>query len=213
LLRTPPFMATRTLTRTAAPTPLPLPVTAPDCYETPVGGLWCLGVITNRLRMPIEQVYVQVYLVTSDGTALAVQGGRLAHDVLWPGQSAPYSVYFERTPEGVAGPVAMLASVARAEVEARVPIEVRTLSVQQEASDTRVRVSGTLTNVIEQTVSGLAVTVTLFDERGRVLGYRTQRWPGGQSLLPGATMGFALVATPQGLGTIRVEVSAEAHMH
>jgi hypothetical protein len=92
LLRTPTLIATRNLTRTASPTPLPLPVLTPDCYETPVGGMWCLGVITNRLRMPVEQVAVQVYLVTPDGTALAVREGRLAHDVLWPGQSAPYGV-------------------------------------------------------------------------------------------------------------------------
>lgn len=215
LLRTPPLMATRILTRTAAPS-LPLPVPAPDCYETPVGGLWCLGVITNRLRMPIEQVFVQVYLVTPDGAALAVQEGRIAHDVLWPGQSAPYGVYFEQTPEGVAGPVAMLANAARTEateVGARNPVEVRALAIQQQAGDPRVRVSGRLANVIGQAVTGLAVTVTLFDERGRVLGYRTQRWPAGQSLLPGQTLGFALLATPQGMGAIRVEVSAEARTH
>ncbi|MCC7207683.1 MAG: hypothetical protein IT323_10265 [Anaerolineae bacterium] len=210
LLRTPPFLATRTLTRTAAPTPLPLPVAAPDCYETPVGGLWCLGVITNRLRMPVEQVAVQVYLVTPDGTALAAQGGRLAQDVLWPGQSAPYSVYFDRVPDGVAGPVAMLASVTRADVDARPPVEVRALGMQQDAGDRRVHVSGTLANVLGRAISAPAVTVTLLDERGRVLGYRTQRWPAGQRLQPGEALDFALDVTPQGAGAIRVEVSAGA---
>jgi hypothetical protein len=211
LLRTPSLAATGLIVRTLAPTPLPLPITPPDCYETPVGGLWCLGWLHNRLLIPIEQVVVQVYLVTTDGTALTTQETPIARNILWPGERSPYGVRFEHIPEGTAGPVAVITSATRAPVPTAPPVEVR--DVRTEQRDSVLHVAGSMGNAGPTPVDQLSVVVTLLDERERVTGFRMVRWPPEQALDPGDSLPFAVDVIPQGMSATRVEVSAEGRVY
>ena len=125
LLRTP---TSRTLTPLATnmvgltwvmPTPLPMPLTPPTCYETPVGSLWCLGLVHNGLTVGVSQLIVRVYLVNAEGTGLAQQETALALSTLLPDEAVPYGVLFGSIPEGSLGPVAVLVSAVQANATPR----------------------------------------------------------------------------------------------
>ncbi len=207
LLRTPtphnPVARTR-----IAPTPLPVPLTPPDCYETPVGSLWCLGLVRNPLTTPIEQVTLQVYLVSADGTALTDANTMLSLAVLGPGESAPYGVLFNSIPQDYAGPVVVLTSTRTAQSVKHAELEVHDL--RYEVADSLYSVHGTLVNTASVPVKRLTVVVTLFDANGRVTGFRQAVWPADQTLAPQGSLSFQLDVAPQGLGTMRVEATAEA---
>ncbi len=207
LLRTPTLRATSISVLTfAAPTPLPIPPGTPNCYETPVGSLWCLGLLRNTLTVPIGQVIITVYLVRADGTALAEKQTATPRTHLAPGEFSPYGVLFDTIPDGFAGPVAVLISIGTVAPTGAVSVH----DVQSELRDTTYHVTGTLANADSRLLHNLSIVVTLMDDGGRVTGFRKQRWPADHSLGPGAILPFAIDATPQGMGTTQVQVSAEA---
>lgn len=208
LLRTPAVRITNLapLTR-AVPTPVPLAAKPPTCYETPVGSLRCLGLVRNSLSITLERVVVRVYLVNNEGTALAEKETPIALRLLAPGEASPYGVLFDAVPEGNAGPLAVVVSA----IEYRGPsamLEIR--DVRNEMRETGFHVSGMIANPTTTTVQNMALVVTFFDVNQRVTGFRALRWPTGQQLAPAAVMPFGLDAVPQGLGTVRAEVSGEA---
>src|SRR5262249_7920378 len=209
LLRTATQSATTMAAMTIAPTPLNLAIGSPDCYETPVGGLWCLGMIRNDLPMPIEQVIVRVYLVTADGTALAQQETSIARSALPPGAVSPYGVLFDRVPTNSAGPVVTLISAIEAyNLGSRlIPISVE--NVQTDLDNPAFHVTGNLTNRASMPIRDLNLIITLFDAAGRVTGFRQWRWPPNQVLVKGGSMPFAVDVIPQGRGTLRVETYAD----
>src|SRR5258706_12690077 len=108
LLRTPTLRASNTLMPFPISTPLPIQLSPPDCYETPVGSLWCLGLIRNTLSVPIHQVLISVYLVRLDGTVLAEKITASANKTIAAGEFSSYGVLFDAIPEGFAGPIAVL---------------------------------------------------------------------------------------------------------
>jgi hypothetical protein len=210
LLRTPTLRTTSVVMLTLAPTPLPLQIPAPDCYETPVGGLWCLGLVRNGLIIPIEQVLVRIYLVAADGTALAERDAPAARTMLSPGEMSPYGALFERIPEGSAGPVAVLISASKAKASgAKTPV-VQVQDLNGENQSSAFHMTGALVNTGAVAADQLCLVVTLLDNSGRVTGFRELRWPPDQTLSPGERLPFSLDVIPQGLGTTRFEASAES---
>ncbi len=210
LLRTPTLRTTSVMAMTLAPTPLPLPIAAPDCYETPVGGLWCLGLVRNGLIDPIEQVIIRIYLVSADGTALAERDAPTALAVLPPGEMSPYGVLFDRIPAGSVGPVAVLLSASKANPSGDKGPVLQVQALQGENRDSAFHVTGALVNVGTAAATQLRLVVTLLDSAGRVTGFRQWHWPPDQALLPGERLPFSLDIIPQGLGTQRFEASAES---
>ncbi|HVO42387.1 MAG TPA: hypothetical protein VMT34_07180 [Aggregatilineales bacterium] len=211
LLRAPTLNATNKVIATLGPTLAALPVTSPDCYETPVGTLWCLGLFRNTLNLPIESVRVQVYLVTSDGLALAQRDAMVARRLLMPGETSPYGILFDTIPAGTAGPVAVVRDFTANPDTRLAALEVDGTSFDQRESV--VQVNGWLANPHTSPVNDMSITVTLFDAKNRVTGYRQfQLTAPGTALKPGANMPFSITITPQGLGTNRVEVTGEGRM-
>jgi hypothetical protein len=207
LLRTPTLRATGVLavTRTI-PTPLPITLNSPACYETPTGSLWCFGLAHNGLSVTVGQITIHLYLVKADGTAVAEQEITLSRPLLLPGEAAPYGVLFGSVPEGIAGPVAVLISAGPLTDTSMTALKVQ--GVSYELRDSVYRVSGTLVNQTATPVQQLAVTTTLFDNQGRVTGFRESRFPPTQKLAPGESLAFLIETIPQGLGTTRAEATA-----
>lgn len=206
LRRTPTFSASTLLAITLAPTPIPLPVSTPDCYETPVGGMWCLGLLRNLLSEPIEDVIVRVYLVSADGLPLAYRETHTAHYRLNPGQESPIGVLFERIPTGAAGPVAVVVAARPAKSD-RVALMVH--DVLTNAEGVLFRVQGLIINTEGQQVGQVRLVVVLRDDAGRVTGFRQLLIPSDQVLLPQQHREFALSVVAHAPGTSRVEASAE----
>ncbi len=209
LLRTPILRATGILGVTLAPAPPPLTLPPPDCYETPAGSLWCLGLARNDLTVPVEEIIVRVYLVSAEGAPLAQREAPVARISLLPGEAAPYGVLFEAAPEGLAGPVVILVNAVEVRSPGARAVALEARDVRSEAQGSLLRLSGNLVNNGPAALTELNLVVTLFDARGRVTGFRHLRWPAGQALPPGQSLPFALDAAPQGAGSVRYEVKAE----
>jgi hypothetical protein len=208
LLRTPTLRTTSIFTRTLIPTPLPVALESPTCYETPVGSLWCLGVVHNTLTTPVGRITIHIYLVRSDGTSLLDQQVTVARNVLAPGESAPYGALFNAMPADAAGPVAILVST-----EATTDIKsVAVRNIQSEMQNGQYHVTGTLVNTDTKPLDNLSVVVTLYDAKGAVTGFRQLALPTDQSLAPAASLPFTLDVIAQGPGTTRVEANAEGHL-
>lgn len=206
LLHTPTLRASNMLVMTLAPTPLPLPIKPPECYETPVGSLYCLGVIHNRLFVPVEHVTVRVYLVSAEGLPLAHRDVEIARAALKPGEMSPYSAQFERIPEGSVGPVVEVVSAYRSLV-ANDALDVYDLIGNMHGQS--FHVAGKLVNSSRKTLARFQVIVTLFDSHERVTGYRSVRVTPDNALSPGTAMPFEVDVIPVVGGTIRFEASAE----
>jgi hypothetical protein len=210
LLRTPTLRATGLMPVTrVVSTPVPLSIAPPACYETPVGSLWCLGLIRNELSVPIEQVVIRVYLVNADGTALSMQEARAVQSVLEPDAASPYGVLFNTVPDNAAGPVALVVNANQTNKHTSPVVGLEVRDMHSEAQQAGYQVSGKLVNAASKAVRQLSLVVTLLDGKERVTGFRQFRWSSDQTLLPGDSLSFNLDAAPQGPGTVRVEVSAE----
>ncbi len=184
------------------PTPTPLTLTIGDVslYETPAGGLWCLGEVRNTTQGPITNLQVQIILVAADGTPLLAYTTLAAADYLEPDKHAPFAVLFDAPPEGVADAQAALlrAETISAITASFVPLDVS--EATGAVSGPQYKVSGVLANRTGFNVSRLAVVVTLYDADRNVIGYR-QKIQEETVLAAEQSLPFQILLTPQGLDT------------
>jgi murein DD-endopeptidase MepM/ murein hydrolase activator NlpD len=183
----------------ATPTPLPLDIVGATLYQTPVGGVWCMGEVVNTTDGPITNIQVQVTLVTADGTPLQSSVTLAAADYLASGARAPFAVLFKAPPTGYAD---VQVSLLRGEAVSAITAGFVPLDVAQPSgavSGPQYRVAGLLVNNTGTAVSRITVVVTLYDVDGKVIGYR-QTVLNDEIILPaGQSQEFKILLTPQGL--------------
>jgi LysM repeat protein len=183
----------------ATPTPLPLEIVGVALYQTPVGGLWCMGEVVNTTGGPVTNLQVQVTLVAHDGTPLLSSVALAAADYLAPSGRAPFAVLFKTPPTGYAD---VRVSLLRGETVSAItagfaPLDVvRTIGA---VSGPQYRVTGQLVNNTGASVSRISVVVTLYDREGKVIGYRQMVFDKEVALPSGQSQEFKLSLTPQGL--------------
>ncbi len=201
-LRTPTLYATSMM-------PLPLlTLHQPSCYHTPMGGMWCLGLVQNTLLTPVESITLRVYLLNTEGIPLTDQTLQIAHSQISPKGASPYGILFESIPTESLGGVAVL--TGGREVAWQVSPTLRADIVSREQRETLHRVRGRVTNVGRIDAHYVEVIVTLFDADRRVTGYRQWR-PAPETVLSiGATVDFDLEVIALRTGTMEITVSAEA---
>mgnify|MGYP000346295033 CR=1 FL=1 len=183
----------------ATPTPLPLDIVGATLYQTPVGGVWCMGEVVNTTDAPITNMQVQVTLVTADGTPLQSSVALAAADYLAPDARAPFAVLFKAPPTGYAD---VRVSLLRGETVSAITAGFVPLDVAQPSgavSGPQYRVTGLLVNNTGTAVSRITVVVTLYDVDGKVIGYR-QTILDDEAILPaGQSREFETLLTPHGL--------------
>jgi hypothetical protein len=189
-------------------TPLLLMIDIPTCSETPVGSLWCVGLVRNTLSTTVAGVIVRVSLVTADGTALAQQDVLSARPLIRPGEWSPYGALFTAPPDGVAGPVAeLIAEEAMPQSNSDVVLLVENLHDAPGAnSGLAYHVQATIENPSGSPVRAVIVA-TLLDSAGRVSGFR--EIAPDMPLAPGATFPIDLDITPLTAGATHSAVSAD----
>jgi len=179
------------------PTPLALSTAGVALYETPVGGLWCMGEVNNTTGGPVTNLQVEVTLTAPDGMALASARVLAAADYLPPEGRAPFSVLFREPPNGVTDVVVKL---VRAEpvspiTAAFVPLDV--VGAEGAASGPQYRVRGALLNESGQTLSRISVVAIIYNAAGDVVGYRQLAMGDDVSLAGGDQRTFDMLLTPQ----------------
>ncbi|MBN2006101.1 MAG: LysM peptidoglycan-binding domain-containing protein [Anaerolineae bacterium] len=183
----------------ATPTPLPLDIVGATLYQTPVGGVWCMGEVANTTDGPITNMQVQVTLVTADGIPLQSSIALAAADYLAPEARAPFAVLFKSPPTGYAD---VHVSLLRGEAVSAITAGFVPLDVAQPSgavSGPQYRVTGLLINNTGAAVRRMTVVVTLYNKEGQVLGYRQTVLDAETALPAGQSREFRILLTPQGL--------------
>lgn len=181
------------------PTPLPFSVQAVAFYETPVGGLECLGEITNTTALTLTNVLVRVTLYDDAGAALMAGDAFAAADLIPSGTRSPFRILFTAPPATWASPQVTIirGEAAGALAAAYVPITVT--EVEGHPADSQFQVSGIVRNdSAEQTAGDVNIIVTTYDAQGRVTGFRRGTVEVESPLAPGATAPFTLLLTYHG---------------
>jgi LysM repeat protein len=181
------------------PTPLPLDVRGVAYYRTAVGGGWCMGEVVNTTDGPITNLQVEVSV--ANGEILLLSGvTRAAADYLPAGARAPFALLFQEAP---GGDVSVEARLLRAEPIGAITAGFKPLAVSETTggvSGPQYRVGGRLTNDAGVALDRVTVVVTLYDEEGRVLGYREEPVREGGGVASDESLSFEILLTPQGVG-------------
>jgi hypothetical protein len=204
LIHTPTLIPVSTVLK-LAPTPLPLKLSTPKCYETSVGSLWCLGLITNNQNTPVHQVIVRVNLVTVDGDSLAERQVQVASLLLMPGDSSPYGTLFESVPERMVGAVATLDRTIEGN-DGLIPLPIQ--DVTSQVNESVWTITGKAIIPANTNIEQAALIATLFDEENHITGFK--QVPLNSPLSANSTVPFAFDLVPQGSRSTRVEVRAES---
>jgi hypothetical protein len=181
-------------TQLAPPPPLALDLTDPACYLTATGSLYCLVEVRNPLGTPAENVSARVTLAGSDGLPVANGVGFAAVELIGSLSAAPLAVVFEPAPDVdiAARAVELLtADPATASVAAGRAFLLEIAEQTGQANGSRLFVRGLVRNASIYAASAASVTVTVYDAREALVGYRTVALAGGMAV--DATQEFALV--------------------
>lgn len=179
------------------PTPMPLTTAGVALYETPVGGIWCMGEVLNTTGGAVTNIQVEVTLVAADGTPIVTTRVLVAADYLPAEARAPFSVLFRAPPPGVAdAEVRLIRGEAVSPITAGfVPLQVA--GAEGSISGPQYRVRGTLVNAAAPTVGRVTVVATIYNADGNVVGYRQLTMSESVQIASGAQQAFDLLLTPQ----------------
>ncbi|MGC9522766.1 MAG: LysM peptidoglycan-binding domain-containing protein [Anaerolineae bacterium] len=179
------------------PTPMPLSATSVALYQTPVGGLWCLGEVLNTTESPVTNIQVEIVLLAPDGSSLMRTVTLAAADYLPPQARAPFSFLFRSPPEGVTDvDVRLLRGEAISPITAGfVPLTVA--ESEGSVSGPQYRIRGSLRNESGSPVRRIAVVATIYNAEGAVVGYRQLLLAEDLTLADGSQQPFEVLLTPQ----------------
>jgi LysM repeat protein len=180
-----------------APTQPPLPVKVEHAarYQTPVGSVWVLGEVFNSTDQPIENVQVRVALLDAAGQEIASDAPFVALDAVPAGNRAPFSVLFSSPPNGVIDFQAYVVRADQAYNFGSRYAQLQVSDVQTRTVGSQVGVSGKVTNTGASNAAGAYVVITLYDDQGRVTGFRQFALPDDQ-LAAGGTATFEALVSP-----------------
>jgi LysM repeat protein len=187
----------RTIPSTPTPTPVPLEIVNLGFYETPTGGLWCLGEVWNRAGVDAELVQVAVSLYDASRRLLLERSAFTALDIVPQDECAPFAVLFEQKPADF---VAYQAWIVSGEPMTYLGSRYRELLVvndKGEPAGEAFVVSGQVENQGDLPARDVSVVVTAYDSEGLVTGMR-QTAVEDTMLAPGALSYFQTRIIPAG---------------
>lgn len=191
-----------------APTQPPLPVKVEHAarFQTPVGSVWVLGEVFNPTDQPVENVQVRVALLDSAGQEIASDTPFVALDAVPPGGRAPFSVLFSSPPNGVIDFQAYVVRADQAYNFGSRYAQLQVTDVQTRSVGTQYGVSGKVSNSGANNVAGAYVVITLYDDQGRVTGFRQFGLPDDQVSVGGSTTFDVLVSPDPSAPTVASSV-------
>ena len=158
---------------TPTPTPPALTVRGIDFVRSALGSLWALGEVFNPGNQPLAEVVVRITLLDEAGKALAAETSPVQLDVVRPGQSMPFAVYFAKPPAQFVQYWAEVISGVPASPAAHYYLELSVMNSQQVVTTGNTwRVSGQLRNTGSYTAQALRLLATGYDAQQRVVAVR-----------------------------------------
>jgi hypothetical protein len=163
--------------------------------------------VTNTLDIPVNQIVIQVNLVSSDGRSLAEQQTMTARVMLMPGDSSPYGALFNSIPDAMAGPVVSLVSTSTGDDGLFV---MPTTNIISRVDDGVWYISGEVSVPAGKSTKDVSLVATIFDSQDRVTGFRRIPINASAPLVSGVAIPFSFDIASQGTQSVRVEVSGES---
>jgi LysM repeat protein len=194
-------------TPTVVPTPLPFAIENVTFSNTPLGGLWSMGEIRNTSGMDVEQAEVSILLLDDEGKTLAEEEASAQVSLIGPGERAPFAVRFHEPPRAFSSylitPISAIPGYAGSYY--------RDLVAEHTEGEgerySTYTVTGDIANVGPEDAVDVAVTVTIYDALGRVIGTRRVT-PAHNVILRGGKTTFTAQLTPIGGPVTSFHVSA-----
>lgn len=190
--------------------PLQLAVTKIHAYRTPVGSLWLLGEVTNAGETAVENIQVEINLLTADGQPIRSVVVWVATSIILPGERGPFGVLLGEPPDEAVQPtVAIVGGQAVVEMGTR-SLDVAVQNISFVSNSDTVSLSGEVVNSGETAVANVQLTATFYDAQGNVTGFRQQIV--AEQLGVGEERPFSLEAAPPGAATVTYSLHAEAQL-
>jgi hypothetical protein len=184
-----------------------LQLESPTCYETPVGSIWCLGLIRNPLTVAVMGIRIRITLVTVDGLALLSQEISITRQWLLAGETAPYGALFtDPLTTAPTGPVAEVIQYEAVQPGTPIAVSLAAHDLYGELTDNRYHIQAIIDNTVGRTVR-LSIVITLLDAAGRVTGFRQIDEP--QQFLPGESMPLDINGIALASGATRFTIAAD----
>ena len=200
------------LAASAAATPVPVDVSAPDCWASQDGGMWCFALVSNPMETAVESVSVLMNMAAAEGSAAVSQRTAPLLNVIPAGASLPAGAYFAPPVPQQPGVSAQLAAAlpAAALDERYLPVQLDVSLVEISGDGSSVRVQGSLRLDQDEAVEATVwVALTAKNASGQVIGWR--RWEGQVRIGGGEIASFTTeVYAVGGKKIASVETLAEA---
>jgi hypothetical protein len=177
-------------------------------YDTPTGGLWCLGEVWNRSGAEAELVQVAVSLYDADRRVLMERSAFTVLDVLPPDGRAPFGVLFEQKPADFVAYQAWIVSGEPMTYRGSRYEDLRVIGDEGKSAGNAFVVSGQVENQGDIRAHDVSVVVTAYDSEGIVTGLR-QVTVKEQTLAPGALSDFQVRITPAGKAVASYAIQAQ----
>jgi LysM repeat protein len=150
--------------------PVELSLPQPTCYGLPTNTVYCLGQVVNPQTFPVEQVRVSVQIMREG--IITERTASVERSIVWPGQSAPYSVRFPGEWDEGDTALAILQTAKAVDDDNRyVRLAVEDQQVEQRIG--RYQVAFTLHNLSDTATYPVNIILMLLDTDGSMIGYRT----------------------------------------
>jgi hypothetical protein len=193
---------------TPTPTPVPLELVNVGFYDTPTGGLWCLGEVWNQSGAEAELVQVTVSLYDADRRVLMERSAFTVLDIVPRDGRAPFGVLFEQKPtDFVAYQAAIVSGEPMTYLGSRYT-DLKVIDDKGELRDNAFVVSGQVENLGDVPGRDVSVVVTAYDGEGVVTGLR-QIAVEDEALAPGALSRFQVRIVPAGNAVASYTVQAQ----
>ena len=200
-------------TATVTPTPAPVAVENVYFHPSPLGELTILGEVSNLSQQDLERVQVRITLFDGADRLLGSDTTFSALDVLPPDGRSPFVIFFPDAPDEYATYQAEVISAAPAYTGTLYrSLEVAEVAEEQTAAGL-LKLAGRVRNVGDVEALATLLTVTAYDQQGRVVGMRTIAPDPDRIALGGGEAQFAvdlLAAAPVVTYTIQTEARRAA---
>ena len=194
---------------TPTPTPLPFQIANVGFYETPVGGLWCLGEVINSTGASMEQVQVAVSLYDAEGEMVAHDSTFTEFDIIPNEGKMPFALLFTEPPLNFSQHQVVALSGVTVAHWGRNYMDLSIESDHGEASGERAYiVTGQVRNTGQHDAEQVRMVVTAYDAEGQVVGIRRGS-PEAQTLGVGESSPFEVSLSSLGSQVVTYTVQVQ----
>lgn len=175
--------------------PLDIDVLQIQAYRAPVGSVWLVGEVQNEGTLPVDNVQLEVGLLTASGELAGTAVGWAAGPIILPNEKAPFAILLNEAPPFEFQTVSILSGQTAVDLGSRyLDLTVTDWSLDHVGSV--VEIMGTIENVGVDTAVQTTILASFYDGQGNIIGFVEETLP--LELAPAQTSPFTIQTAPPG---------------